>query len=106
MRTLIRREMAEALERFDALVTPTSPTVAFKLGERMADPVAMYKSDICTLPVNIAGTPAISVPCGFSSAGLPVGLQIMGKHLGEETLLRIGYTYQQATDWHTRRAVV
>ena len=106
VRTLIRREMAEAFERFDALVTPTSPTVAFKLGERMADPVAMYKSDICTLPVNIAGTPAISVPCGFSSAGLPIGLQIMGKHLAEETLLRIGYTYQQATDWHTRRAVV
>ena len=112
VRTLIRRELAEAFQRFDALITPTSPTVAFKLGEKTADPVAMYKSDICTLPVNIAGIPAISVPCGFSGgdgpsgAGLPIGMQVMSKHLSEETLLRIGYTYQQATDWHTRRAAV
>jgi aspartyl-tRNA(Asn)/glutamyl-tRNA(Gln) amidotransferase subunit A len=106
VRTLIRRELEEAFQRFDALVTPTAPTVAFRLGEKTADPVSMYKSDICTLAVNIAGIPAISIPCGFSSEGLPIGMQLMGVHLGEETLLRTSYAYQQATEWHRRRAGV
>ena len=102
VRTLIRREFEAAFERFDALVTPTSPTVAFRIGEKTDDPVAMYKSDVLTIPVNIAGIPCISIPCGFSE-GLPIGMQVMGPALGEETVLRIAHAYQQATDWHTRR---
>lgn len=102
VRTLIRREFEEAFQRFDALITPTSPTVAFRIGEKTDDPVAMYKSDVLTIPVNIAGIPCISVPCGFSE-GMPIGMQVMGPALGEETILRIAHTYQQATDWHTRR---
>ena len=102
VRALIRREFEEAFHRFDALLTPTTPAVAFRIGEKTGDPVAMYQSDICTIPVNIAGIPCISVPCGFSE-GLPIGMQVMGPALGEETVLRTAYTYQQATDWHTRR---
>ena len=101
VRTIIRREFAEAFQRVDLLAAPTSPTAAFGLGERTADPVQMYRSDICTLPVNIAGIPAISIPCGFVE-GLPVSLQLMGPHLSEPTLLRAAHAYQQATDWHTR----
>ena len=102
VRTLIRRELEEAFETFDALVTPTSPTVAFRLGERTQDPVQMYLSDICTIPVNIAGIPAISLPCGFSE-GLPVGMQFIGPALSESTLLRLAYTYERATGWHRER---
>ncbi|MBI4498266.1 MAG: Asp-tRNA(Asn)/Glu-tRNA(Gln) amidotransferase subunit GatA [Chloroflexi bacterium] len=102
VRTLIRREFEEAFRRYDALVTPTAPTVPFKLGEKLEDPLAMYLSDVCTIPVNIAGIPGLSIPGGFAD-GLPIGLQIIGPALSEETLLRIGYAYQQATDWHTRR---
>ena len=102
VRTLIRREFDLAFEKFDALLTPVSPTVPFKIGEKVADPVQMYLSDICTMPVNIAGVPAISIPAGFAD-GLPVGLQIIGKPFSEETLFRIAYTYQQATDWHKRK---
>ncbi len=101
VRTLIRREFDQALERFDALVTPTSPTVPFKLGEKVDDPVQMYLSDVCTLPINIAGIPALSIPAGFGD-GLPIGMQIVGKPFSEETLLRIGFAYEQATDWHRR----
>ncbi|MDA1216545.1 MAG: Asp-tRNA(Asn)/Glu-tRNA(Gln) amidotransferase subunit GatA [Chloroflexi bacterium] len=101
VRTLIRQELEEVFTRVDVLATPTSPTVAFKQGERTADPVQMYLSDICTLPINISGIPAISVPCGFAD-GLPVGLQLMGPHLSEATLFRTGHAYQQATDWHTK----
>ena len=78
VRTLIRREMEEAFESYDALLTPTSPTVAFRLGEKTADPLAMYRSDFCTIPANIAGVPSISLPCG-SAEGLPVGLQLTGR---------------------------
>ena len=102
VRTLIRREFEDAFSRFDALVTPTSPTVAFRIGEKTDDPVAMYKSDVLTIPVNIAGIPCISVPCGFSE-GMPIGMQVMGPALGEESVLRIAHAYQQATDWHMRR---
>ncbi|MBI4233824.1 MAG: Asp-tRNA(Asn)/Glu-tRNA(Gln) amidotransferase subunit GatA, partial [Chloroflexi bacterium] len=105
VRTLIRQEFEAAFERYDALITPTSPTLPFKLGEKTADPVAMYKSDICTIPVNIAGIPCISIPCGFHER-LPIGMQLMGKALSEETILRIAYTYQQATDWHKKRPPV
>ena len=102
VRTLIRREFDQAFEKYDALVTPTSPTVPFKIGEKVDDPVQMYLSDVCTLPVNIAGLPAISVPAGFAD-GLPIGMQIIGKPFDEETVLRIAFAYEQATDWHRRK---
>ena len=101
-RTLIRQDFARVFETVDALVTPTSPVVAFPLGEKTADPVQMYLIDVCTLPINIAGLPAMSVPCGFSD-GLPVGMQLIGPHLAEERLLNIAYTYEQATEWHKAR---
>ena len=102
VRTLIRREFDEAFEKLDAIVTPTSPSVAFKLGEKTEDPVQMYLNDIFTQPANIAGIPAISVPAGMAD-GLPVGLQVMARHMGEETLLRIADAYEQATEWHKMR---
>ena len=102
VRTLIGREFQEAFQRYDVLVTPTSPTVAFKLGEKVENPVQMYLSDICTIPVNIAGIPALSLPAGFVD-GLPVGMQLIGKPLAEETILRVAHAYEQATDWHKRR---
>ncbi len=100
VRTLIRREMEEAFQKFDVLVTPTSPSVAFKLGEKMDDPVQMYLNDIFTQPANIAGIPGISLPCG-TAQGLPIGLQIMAGHVQEQTLLRAAHAYEQATEWHT-----
>ncbi len=105
VRTLIRREFEAAFQRCDALVTPVSPTPAFRLGEKMADPLQMYLSDVFTIPVNIAGLPSISVPCGFSQ-GLPVGLQVIGRPFDEPTILRVAYAYEQATDWHLRRALL
>jgi len=105
VRTLIRREFDDAFQKYDALITPTSPTVPFKIGEKMDDPLVMYLSDICTLPANIAGVPGISIPAGFSD-GLPVGMQIIGKPFGEETMLHIAYAYEQATEWHKQRAVI
>ena len=101
-RTLIRQDFARVFETVDALVTPTSPVVAFPIGEKTADPVQMYLIDVCTLPINIAGLPAMSAPCGFSE-GLPVGMQLIGPHLSEERLLNIAYTYEQATEWHKAR---
>jgi len=102
VRTLIRQEFDQAFEKYDALVTPTSPTAAFKLGEKVDDPLQMYLSDVCTLPVNIAGIPAISIPAGFAN-GLPTGMQVIGKPFGEETVLHIAFAYEQATDWHKRK---
>ena len=102
VRTLIRQEFEHAFNQFDALVMPTSPTVAFKLGEKTADPVQMYLSDILTMPANIAGIPGISVPAGLVN-GLPVGLQIMAPPLGEEVLFRVAHAYEQATEWYKLR---
>ena len=102
VRTLIREDFARVFQEVDALAAPVSPVVAFPIGDRVDDPVRMYQVDICTLPVNIAGLPAMSVPCGFSD-GLPVGLQLIGPHLEEGRLLNIAHAYQQATDWHRRR---
>ncbi len=102
VRTLIQRDFAQTFEQVDALVTAVSPTVAFRLGEKIADPVQMYLSDVCTIPPSIAGLPCMSVPCGFDQ-GLPVGLQLIGPHLSEQTLLRIAYAYQQVTNWHEER---
>jgi aspartyl-tRNA(Asn)/glutamyl-tRNA(Gln) amidotransferase subunit A len=102
VRTLIRREFDAAFEKYDALVTPTSPTAPFKIGERTDDPLAMYLSDICTLPINIAGVPGISVPAGFDN-GLPIGLQVIARPFAESTMLRVAYAYEQATEWHNRK---
>ncbi len=104
VRTLIRRDFDRAFEKFDVLVGPVSPTVAFRLGEKTDDPIAMYLSDVCTIPVNMGGLPGMSLPCGFSSEGLPIGLQLVGKPLSEETLLRAGYAFEQSTDYHRRRS--
>lgn len=102
VRTLIRREFDQAFEKYDALVTPTSPTTPFKIGEKMDDPLQMYLSDVFTIPVNIAGLPAITIPAGFGD-GLPIGMQLIGKPFSEETLLKIAYAYEQATEWHKRK---
>jgi len=102
VRTLIKADFEQAFSQVDLLATPTSPTVAFKVGQRLNDPLAMYLSDVCTLPVNLAGVPALVVPCGFSES-LPVGLQLIGRPFEEELLLRAGDAYQQVTPWHTQR---
>ena len=102
VRTLIREDYARAFEKCDALITPSSPSVPFKLGEKVDDPLQMYLSDICTIPANIAGIPGISIPAGFSR-GLPVGMQIMAPQFGEEILLRTAFAYEQATDWHLKK---
>ncbi|MFZ5906088.1 MAG: Asp-tRNA(Asn)/Glu-tRNA(Gln) amidotransferase subunit GatA [Nitrospirota bacterium] len=102
VRTLIKRDFEEAFREADVLVTPTAPTPAFRIGEKTSDPLQMYLSDIFTLSVNLAGVPAVSVPCGFTSGNLPVGLQIIGKHFDEESLFRIAYVYEQGTEWHMR----
>jgi aspartyl-tRNA(Asn)/glutamyl-tRNA(Gln) amidotransferase subunit A len=102
VRTLIREDFSKAFEKCHVLLSPTSPTVAFKIGEKTADPLSMYLSDTATIPVNLAGLPAISLPCG-SSHGLPIGLQIIGKAFDEETILRAAFAFEQNTDWHSRR---
>ncbi len=103
VRTLIKGDFDRAFEEYDALITPTSPTPAFMIGEKVKDPLQMYLSDIFTNPVSLAGIPGISIPCGFSGDGLPIGLQIIGKHFDEEKILRVAYTYEQRTDWHLKR---
>ncbi len=103
VRRLISEDFNTAFTKFDVLVSPTAPTTAFKFGEKSKDPLSMYLSDICTIPVNMAGIPAISLPCGFDNAGLPIGLQLMGKAFDESTLYRAAYAYEQATEWHTQR---
>ena len=106
VRTLIRRDFDAAFQEVDLIVTPVMPTPAFKLGEKIEDPLQMYLSDIYTISVNLAGIPAISLPCGFSKVGLPIGLQILGRPFQEETVLRAAYAYEQATNWRTRRPTI
>ena len=101
VRTLIRQDFQKAFEACDALITPVAPTTAFRIGEKITNPLDMYLSDVHVVAVNLAGIPALTVPCGFSN-GLPIGMQIMGPHLSEERLLRIGHMYQSQTDWHTK----
>jgi aspartyl-tRNA(Asn)/glutamyl-tRNA(Gln) amidotransferase subunit A len=103
VRTLIGRDFAEAFAKCDVLVLPTAPTPAFKLGEKVDDPLQMYLSDIYTIPCNLAGLPGLSFPCGFSSSGLPIGLQVLGNHFQEEKILRVAYTYERNTDHHLRK---
>jgi len=102
VRTLIKQDFDQAFRKFDVLVAPTSPTVAFKFGEKVDDPLQMYLSDVFTLSLNLAGICGLSIPCGFAD-GLPVGLQIMGNAFAEEAILRVAYAYEQATEWHKRR---
>jgi aspartyl-tRNA(Asn)/glutamyl-tRNA(Gln) amidotransferase subunit A len=102
VRTLVRRDFDAAFGRVDLVVAPTTPNVAFVHGEK-EDPVAMYLNDVFTIPADMAGVPAVSVPCGFTAAGLPIGLQLIGRTLDEATVLRAAYAYEQATDWHRRR---
>jgi aspartyl-tRNA(Asn)/glutamyl-tRNA(Gln) amidotransferase subunit A len=103
VRTLIRQDFLNAFGQCDVIATPTAPTTAFRLGEKTADPLTMYLSDIFTIAVNLAGLPGLSVPCGFDQKGLPISLQLIGKPFGEETLLQVASAYEQATDWHTRK---
>jgi aspartyl-tRNA(Asn)/glutamyl-tRNA(Gln) amidotransferase subunit A len=105
VRTLVKREMEAALAKYDVLVTPTAPTVAFTLGEKTDDPMAMKLSDVCTIPINLVGNCALSLPCGFDR-DLPIGMQIIGGAFQEETILRVAHAYEQATDWHLRLAPV
>jgi len=104
VRTLIRQDFLAAFEQVDALLTPVAPTPAFALGEKVNDPLQMYLSDIYTIPVNLAGTCAMSLPCGFSARGLPIGLQLIGKPFDEATLLRTAHAFEQATAWHKKKA--
>jgi len=106
VRTLIMQDFSRAFEGVDVILTPVAPTPAFKIGEKVDDPLQMYLSDIFTIPVNLAGTCALSVPAGFSASGLPIGLQLIGKPFDEATILRAAHAFEQATEWHTRKAVI
>ncbi|MBA4149093.1 MAG: Asp-tRNA(Asn)/Glu-tRNA(Gln) amidotransferase subunit GatA [Verrucomicrobia bacterium] len=104
VRTLIRQDFLNAFEKVDAVITPTTPTPAFKIGEKSDDPLQMYLSDIFTISCNLAGIPGISIPCGFTAnPKLPIGLQLLGKPFGEETILKIAHAYEQSTDWHKQK---
>jgi aspartyl-tRNA(Asn)/glutamyl-tRNA(Gln) amidotransferase subunit A len=103
VRTLIKQDFEAAFGQVDILITPTTPTTAFKAGEKTADPLSMYLSDLMTIPVNLAGLPGISIPCGFDAQGMPIGLQIIGNVLREDVLLQAAYAYEQSTTWHQQR---
>lgn len=102
-RTLVIKDYKKAFKKCDFIIVPVSPTLAFKIGERVNDPLAMYLTDIYTVTVNIAGIPSLALPCGFSRRGLPIGMQIIGPQFSEELLFRVGYVYQQLTDWHKKK---
>jgi aspartyl-tRNA(Asn)/glutamyl-tRNA(Gln) amidotransferase subunit A len=102
VRHLIADDFAKAFKEVDLLLSPTSPTTAFKIGEKVEDPLSMYLSDICTIGVNLAGIPGVSIPCGFDRNGLPIGMQLMAPHLAEEKLLKGAHLYEQAAKWHTK----
>ena len=106
VRTLIMHDFTRAFAEVDVILTPVAPTPAFRLGEKANDPLQMYLSDIFTIPVNLAGTCGVSVPAGLSEKGLPIGLQLVGKPFGEETILRAAYAFEQATEWHKRKALL
>ena len=105
VRTLIKQDFDRAFGKVDVLIAPIAPTTAFKIGEKVEDPLAMYLVDVCTIPSNLAGVPALSLPCGFVE-GLPVGMQIIGPHLSEATLLQVAYTFEQAHDYHKQLAAI
>ena len=99
IRTLIIDEFTETFKKVDVLLTPTSPSIAFKLGERTDDPIKMYQSDLCTIPINIAGLPAISIPAGFYKK-MPIGIQLIGPQMGDQKVLQFANQFQQNTSWH------
>jgi len=103
VRTLIRREFQTVFGNYDAIIGPTTPTPAMKIGEKIEDPITVYANDLLTVPANLAGIPSISLPCGFTENGLPLGLQIMGNHFAEETVYKIAHAYEQATNHHKKR---
>ncbi|HEY2988161.1 MAG TPA: Asp-tRNA(Asn)/Glu-tRNA(Gln) amidotransferase subunit GatA [Candidatus Binatia bacterium] len=103
VRALIKRDFEAAFKHCDVIVTPTAPTTAFKIGEKTGDPLQMYLSDIFTISVNLAGLPGLSLPCGLDAENMPIGMQIIGKHFDEATMLRVAYAYEQSTDWHKRK---
>jgi aspartyl-tRNA(Asn)/glutamyl-tRNA(Gln) amidotransferase subunit A len=103
VRALIKKDFDEAFKRCDVIVTPTTPTTAFKIGEKTADPLQMYLSDIFTISVNLAGLPGISLPCGFDDAGMPIGMQLIGKHFDEATMLKVAHAYENVTEWHKKK---
>ena len=102
VRTLLARDFAAAFEKCDALVAPVTPFTAFPLGEKNTDPLQMYLTDVFTVSANLAGIPALSLPCGFDNKGLPIGLQVLGKPWAEEMVLRVARAYEKETEWHTR----
>ncbi|MDY4696454.1 MAG: Asp-tRNA(Asn)/Glu-tRNA(Gln) amidotransferase subunit GatA [Selenomonas montiformis] len=104
VRTLVQQDYNEAFKKVDVIMAPTAPTPAFKIGEMISDPLQMYLQDACTVPLNLAGLPGMSIPCGYSSSGMPIGLQIIGKVLDEETILRAAYTYEQSQNYHDEMA--
>ncbi len=106
VRTLIRRDFEAAFGQCDVIVTPTTPTAAFRLGEKSEDPLAMYLNDIFTINASLAGICGISVPCGLTAEGMPIGLQVLAGAFQEETLLRTAHAYEQSADWHTRKPVL
>jgi aspartyl-tRNA(Asn)/glutamyl-tRNA(Gln) amidotransferase subunit A len=106
VRNLIRKDFESAFKEVDFIVTPTSPSPAFKIGEKVEDPLQMYLSDIFTISVNLAGLPAISIPCGFSLKGLPIGFQIIGKPFDERGILQLAYAYEQSTPWHKMKPMI
>jgi len=103
VRTLIRNDFVEAFKQCDAILAPVTPTPAYKIGEKTNDPLKMYLDDILTTPVNLAGICGLSVPCGFSKAGLPIGLQILGDSFKEVNILKVGHAYEQTTEWHKQK---
>ncbi|MHA1298952.1 MAG: Asp-tRNA(Asn)/Glu-tRNA(Gln) amidotransferase subunit GatA [Candidatus Helarchaeota archaeon] len=104
VRTLIKKDFEDIFKKFDVLLTPTMPFPAFRIGEKITDPLSMYMADICTVPINIAGVPAISIPCGFTKTGsLPIGLQIIGNFFAEPIILKVAYTFEQNTDFHKKK---
>lgn len=105
VRTLIKKDFEDVFSKYDVIIGPTTPTPAFKIGENIDDPLTMYANDILTIPVNLAGVPGISIPCGFSN-GLPLGLQIIGKHFDESTVYRVAHAFEQATDFHKQKPVL
>jgi aspartyl-tRNA(Asn)/glutamyl-tRNA(Gln) amidotransferase subunit A len=103
VRALIKKDFEQVFQRVDAIITPTTPTTAFKINEKTQDPLQMYLSDIYTISVNLAGLPALSLPCGFDPQDLPIGMQIIGKPFDEATILNIAHGYEQSTEWHARK---
>ena len=104
VRTLVQQDYMEAFKKVDVIMAPTAPTPAYKIGEMISNPLQMYLQDVCTVPLNLAGLPGISIPCGYSSNNLPIGLQIIGKPLDEATLTRAAYTYEQSQNFHKEMA--